>query len=158
DIENRFGDILIQVSDNIGGIPDIKFGFGKILKLTLPAGGVFAGLTILAGMAPLIALPIALVAIVFSLIINKDGVNEKIKREVGRVYKEQISLKLRDLADLVAEAVDEQCAAFQQKLDSALEREIQNFREHLQNALIAQREGKTEQRLNELERCRDELN
>jgi DNA anti-recombination protein RmuC len=88
---------------------------------------------------------------------NKDGVNERIKQEAGKIYKEQISLKLGEIADKIAEVVDGQFEAFQQNLDGVVGREIQSFRKYLQNALTTQIKGNTEQKLNELERCRDEL-
>lgn len=159
-VEALLRQIQIQTSDysNNSLTIDKEFGFGKMMKLLLPHGGIFGALTILLGWHPFVFIPAVAVAAIINMIFHKDGVNEKIREEVGKSYKQQLSRSARELGSQVAEATDQQFEEFQHKLDHALENEIKNFDQILQNAIKAVKQGNVDQELQKLEYCRDELN
>ena len=132
-------------------------GFGAVLKLLFPSGGVFVGLTILFGWHPFLFFPIAAIAGLVRLLFQQDTVNEKLKEAVANQYKQQLSLSTSELAEQVTDEVDDKLNEFQNNLDRALEREIQNFSEQLEAVIADMREGQVEQKQRELEANRNEL-
>lgn len=145
------GDPMLAV---MGGM----FGFKEMLKNILPQIAVMVATTIIFG--PALIIPAVLGAGIIRGLFKANAINKQIRDAVGQEYKQNLLNNHLDMANGLANVVDQKLAQAQEDLDQALALGLQNVHEQVQSIIEEKTRGqaRVDQVLQELTHASNEVN
>jgi hypothetical protein len=134
------------------------FGYKEMMKNILPQLAVVVATAVIFG--PALIIPAVLAASLVRGLFKANAINKKIRDAVGSEYKQKLLDMQLDMANELAQTIDEKVAQSQEELNQALGLELQNVDEQVQPILEAKTLGqaRVDQRLYEIEQASNELN
>lgn len=138
----------------IGGL----FGYKEMLKSLIPQLATVAVSYAFAGLNPWIIIPAILASGSLQALIKVNGINEKVKQQVGKEYK--VQLQASNQPNEVANAVAAKIKEIENAVDLGLGSEIQSVRTQVDSILSEKQKGQTnvDQKIHELQLLSDRLN
>lgn len=149
--------ILERITLMSGSVNLDEFGFGSLLKVLLPAGGVLGTIMLALSWHPFlfaIMLGITVVAVIFG---QTGKINQKLKENFVQEYKAKLVQEGSDLSEQVGEAVQQRLQGLRENIDTALRDEVQKFRDQVEATMDDINQHQVEQRLSEIVGYRVEL-
>lgn len=134
------------------------FGYKEMMKNILPQIAVAVATTIIFG--PALIIPAMLAASLIRGLFKANAINKKIRDAVGQEYKQKLLDMQSDMAEQLAQTIDQRMAQSQEELDQALRLKLRNVDEQVQPILQAKTLGqaRVDQQLSEIEQAHNELN
>ncbi|GAB4289517.1 MAG: dynamin family protein [Oscillatoriaceae cyanobacterium] len=138
----------------IGGL----FGYKEMLKSLIPQLATIAVTIAFAGLNPWILIPAILGSSSLQAFIKVNGINEKIKQQVGKEYK--VQLQASNQPNEVANAVFAKIKEIEDGVDAGLGNEIQSVRTQVNSILAEKQKGQAnvDQKIRELTLLTNQLN
>lgn len=138
----------------IGGL----FGYKEMLKSLIPQLATVGITYLLVGLNPWILVPAILASSSLQAFIKVNGINDKVKQQVGKEYK--IQFQASNQPDEVANAVAAKIKEIEDGVDRGLGSEIQSVRTQVNSILAEKQKGQVnvDQKIQELKLLSDRLN
>ena len=135
------------------------FGFNEMLKSLLPQLAIMFGVVALVGWNPIILIPSLLLGGGVQAFLKNNSINKKIKDAIGKEYALKLKENRPDLANKIANVVDNKLEEIQSALGRGLGLEIQNVRDQVDSvvALKQQEQSNIDQVMHSLQTTREEL-
>jgi len=138
----------------IGGL----FGYKEMLKSLIPQLATVGVTYLLVGLNPWILIPAIFASGSLQAFIKVNGINDKVKQQVGKEYK--IQFQASNQPDEVANAVAAKIKEIEDGVDGGLGNEIQSLRTQVKSILAEKQKGQAnvDQKIRELASLTDQLN
>jgi ribosome biogenesis GTPase A len=138
----------------IGGL----FGYKEMLKSLIPQLATIAITVALAGLNPWILVPAMFASSSLQALIKVNGINDKVKQQVGKEYK--VQLQGSNQPNEVANAVAAKIKEIEDGVDGGLGDEIQSVRTQVNSILAEKQKGQAnvDQKIRELQLLWERLN
>ncbi len=138
----------------IGGL----FGYKEMLKSLIPQMATIGVTYLLVGLNPWVLIPAILASGSLQAFIRVNGINDKIKQQVGKEYKVQV--QALNQPDEVANAVAAKIKEIEDAVDAGLGSEIQSVRTQVNSIFAEKQKGQAnvDQKILELKSLTNKLN
>lgn len=149
------GFVLMDIGSGvIGGL----FGYKEMLKSLIPQLATVAVSIAFAGLNPLVLVPAMFATGSLQALIKVNGINDKVKQQVGKEYK--VQLQASNQPNEVANAVATKIKEIENAVDIGLGNEIQSVRTQVNSILAEKQKGQTnvDEKIHELQLLLDRLN
>lgn len=137
----------------IGGL----FGYKEMLKSLIPQLATIAVTLAIAGLNPWVLIPAILASSSLQALIKVNGINDKVKQQVGKEYK--IQLQASDQPNEVANGVAAKIKEIEDGVNKGLGDEIQSVQTQVNSILTEKQKGQAnvDQKIQELKLLSDKL-
>ncbi|MEG4273470.1 MULTISPECIES: dynamin family protein [unclassified Microcoleus] len=138
----------------IGGL----FGYKEMLKSLIPQIATVGVTYLIVGLNPWVLIPAIFASSSLQALIKVNGINDKVKQQVGKEYK--ATLLASNQSNEVANAVAAKIKEIENGVDGGLGNEIQSVRTQVNSILAEKQKGQAnvDQKLRELKLLSDQLN